>query len=137
MLVLRSIFSSTTPAIFLAAIETVDEAKWRHAWELKVFGYINLTRAMLSHMKPRGKGVIVNVIGMAGVTHPPEYICGTMGNAALEAFTKGVGKGSIEYGVRVLGMHPPSTRTDRIILKTAITPLRSASIEVIFAVQAS
>ena len=96
-------------------IELVDEARWRHAWELKVFGYINLTRAMLAHMKPRGKGVIVNVVGMAGVTHPPEYICGTMGNAALEAFTKGVGKGSIEYGVRVLGMHPPATRTDRII----------------------
>ncbi|MEO7322501.1 MAG: SDR family NAD(P)-dependent oxidoreductase, partial [Burkholderiales bacterium] len=72
-------------------IETVDETRWRHAWELKVFGYINLTRAMLAHMKPRGKGVIVNVVGMAGVTHPPEYICGTMGNAALEAFTKGVG----------------------------------------------
>ncbi len=97
------------------SIETVDDARWRHAWELKVFGYINLTRAMLAHMKPRGKGVIVNVVGMAGVTHPPEYICGTMGNAALEAFTKGVGKGSIEYGVRVLGMHPPATRTDRII----------------------
>ena len=96
-------------------IELLDEARWRHAWELKVFGYINLTRAMLAHMKPRGKGVIVNVVGMAGVTHPPEYICGTMGNAALEAFTKGVGKGSIEYGVRVLGMHPPATRTDRII----------------------
>ena len=47
-------------------------------------------------MKPRGKGVIVNVVGMAGVTHPAEYICGTTGNAALEAFTKGVGKGSIE-----------------------------------------
>ena len=96
-------------------IEVIDEAKWRHAWELKVFGYVNLTRAMLAHMKPRGKGVIVNVVGMAGVTHPPEYICGTVGNAALEAFTKGVGKGSIEYGVRVLGMHPPSTRTDRIV----------------------
>jgi 3-oxoacyl-[acyl-carrier protein] reductase len=97
------------------SIETIDEALWRHAWELKVFGYINLTRAMLAHMRPRGKGVIVNVVGMAGVTHPAEYICGTMGNAALEAFTKGVGKGSIEYGVRVLGMHPPATRTDRII----------------------
>jgi 3-oxoacyl-[acyl-carrier protein] reductase len=97
------------------SIEAVDEARWRHAWELKVFGYINLTREMLARMKPRGKGVIVNVIGMAGVTHPAEYICGAMGNAGLEAFTKGVGKGSIEFGVRVLGMHPPATRTDRII----------------------
>ena len=23
-------------------IEAIDEAKWRHAWELKVFGYVNL-----------------------------------------------------------------------------------------------
>jgi NAD(P)-dependent dehydrogenase (short-subunit alcohol dehydrogenase family) len=96
-------------------IAAIDEERWRHAWELKVFGYINLTREMLARMKPRGKGVIVNVVGMAGVTHPAEYICGTTGNAALEAFTKGAGKGSIEYGVRVLGMHPPATRTDRII----------------------
>ena len=26
------------------ALDAIDEAKWRHAWELKVFGYINLTR---------------------------------------------------------------------------------------------
>ena len=96
-------------------IETINEELWRHAWELKVFGYINLTREMFTRMKARGKGVIVNIVGMAGVTHPAEYICGAMGNAALEAFTKGVGKGSIEFGVRVLGMHPPATRTDRII----------------------
>src|SRR5688572_17120882 len=31
-------------------IDTVDEAKWRHAWELKVFGYINLTRAIFARM---------------------------------------------------------------------------------------
>lgn len=97
------------------SIETVSEDTWRHAWELKVFGYINLTRETVARMKPRGRGVIVNVIGMAGVTHPAEYICGTTGNAALEAFTKGVGKGSIQFGVRVLGLHPPATRTERII----------------------
>ncbi len=96
-------------------IENVNEELWRHAWELKVFGYINLTREMITRMKARGNGVIVNIVGMAGVTHPSEYICGAMGNAALEAFTKAAGKGSIEYGVRVLGMHPPATRTDRII----------------------
>jgi NAD(P)-dependent dehydrogenase (short-subunit alcohol dehydrogenase family) len=94
---------------------SMDEERWRHAWELKVFGYINLTREMYARMKPRGAGVIVNIVGMAGVTHPSEYVCGATGNAALEAFTKGVGKGSIEFGVRVLGVHPPATRTDRIV----------------------
>src|SRR6266700_3858105 len=28
------------------SIDKIDEATWRHAWDLKVFGYINLTRAV-------------------------------------------------------------------------------------------
>jgi 3-oxoacyl-[acyl-carrier protein] reductase len=96
-------------------IETVDEAKWRHAWELKVFGFINLTRELYPRMKARKSGVIVNVIGMAGESHPFEYICGAAGNAGLAAFTKAMGKGSREHGVRVIGVHPPATRTDRIV----------------------
>lgn len=96
-------------------IETVDEAKWRHAWELKVFGFINLARELYVGMKARKSGVIVNVIGMAGETHPYEYICGAAGNAGLAAFTKAMGKGSREHGVRVVGVHPPATRTDRIV----------------------
>jgi len=96
-------------------IETVDEAKWRHAWELKVFGFINLTRELYPRMKARKSGVIVNVIGMAGESHPFEYVCGATANAGLAAFTKAMGKGSREHGVRVVGVHPPSTKTDRII----------------------
>ena len=100
------------------SIETVDEARWRDAWELKVFGYINLTRAVLTGMYARKSGVIVNVIGMAGVKPPYDYICGAVGNAALNAFTKGVGSGSPNHGVRVLGVNPAATRTDRIITLT-------------------
>ena len=96
-------------------IEAVDEAKWRHAWELKVFGYVNLTRELFGRMKARNSGVIVNVIGMAG-EHPSfEYVCGSVANAGLGAFTKAMGKGSTAFGVRVLGVHPPATRTDRIV----------------------
>lgn len=96
-------------------IETVDETKWRHAWELKMFGFINLTRELYARMKERKSGVIVNVIGMAGETHPYEYVCGAAANAGLAAFTKAMGKGSREHGVRVVGVHPPATKTDRII----------------------
>src|ERR1044071_2716828 len=44
----------------------VDEETWRKAWELKVFGYINLTRAVYAAMKKRKSGVIINIIGSAG-----------------------------------------------------------------------
>src|SRR6185437_16200227 len=70
------------------SIDKIDEATWRHAWELKVFGYVNLTRAIYAQMKARGGGgVIVNDIGAAGEKFDANYICGSAGNAALMAFT--------------------------------------------------
>ena len=96
-------------------LEALDEAKWRHAWELKVFGYVNLTREIYTRMKARQHGVIVNIIGMAAENPTFEYICGSTANAGLAAFTKSLGKGSPKDGIRVVGIHPPSTRTDRIV----------------------
>ena len=95
------------------SLESVDEAKWRHAWELKVFAYINLSRELYARMRERKSGVIVNVIGMAAEKPNFDYICGSTANAGLAAFTKALGKGP--HGVRVLGVHPPATRTDRIV----------------------
>ena len=95
-------------------LEALDDAKWRHAWELKVFGFINLTRELYPRLKQR-KGVIVNVIGMAAEHGTFEYICGATANAGLANFTKALGRGYAQNGVRVVGVHPPSTRTDRII----------------------
>jgi short-subunit dehydrogenase len=51
----------------------IDEAKWRAAWDLKVFGYINLSRLFYPVLKRRA-GVIVNIIGAAGEILDPEYI---------------------------------------------------------------
>src|SRR5258708_2607190 len=33
------------------SLARVDDAAWRHAWDLKVFGYINLTREIYAAMK--------------------------------------------------------------------------------------
>jgi NAD(P)-dependent dehydrogenase (short-subunit alcohol dehydrogenase family) len=55
----------------------VDEARWRTAWDLKVLGTINMTRAFYPLMKARSGGAIINVIGNAARTHDPDYICGS------------------------------------------------------------
>ena len=86
---------------------------WRTSWDLKVFGYIDFSRSMLEHMKKRGKGVILNVIGIAGEKLQAQYIIGSTGNAALIAFTKALGSQSCDFGVRVLGVNPGMTMTDR------------------------
>jgi NAD(P)-dependent dehydrogenase (short-subunit alcohol dehydrogenase family) len=92
----------------------VDEDAWRKGWELKVFGYINLTRAMYSEMKARGRGVILNNIGNGGQNFDFNYIAGTTGNAALMAFTCALGGRSLEDGIRVVGVNPGPVATERI-----------------------
>src|SRR6201997_2529777 len=44
---------------------SIDDGKWRQAWDLKVFGYISFCRVMYAQMKARGAGVIINIIGAA------------------------------------------------------------------------
>jgi NAD(P)-dependent dehydrogenase (short-subunit alcohol dehydrogenase family) len=102
------------------SIDKIDEATWRHAWELKVFGYINLTRAIYAQMKARGGGVIVNDIGAAGEKFDANYICGSAGNAALMAFTRALGGKSLADNIRVVGINPGPVGTDRhvTLLKT-------------------
>ena len=98
----------------------VDEDTWRNAWDLKVFGYINLTRAVYAQMKARGHGVIVNDIGAAGEKFDANYVCGSAGNAALMAFTRALGGKSLHDNIRVVGINPGPVGTDRhvTLLKT-------------------
>jgi 3-oxoacyl-[acyl-carrier protein] reductase len=96
------------------ALANIDDARWRQAWELKLFGYINLVRAMLPVMTARGSGVIANIIGMAGAAPRSDYIAGSTANAALMAFTQALGATSPRSGVRVFGINPSPTRSDRM-----------------------
>jgi len=96
-------------------VEEIDEERWRSAWDLKVFGYINLTREYFRRMKTRRSGVIVNIIGNGGERLDSAYIAGATGNAALMAFTRALGGSSAEVDVRVLGVNPGPVATERLV----------------------
>jgi NAD(P)-dependent dehydrogenase (short-subunit alcohol dehydrogenase family) len=95
------------------SLEQIDEARWRTAWNLKVLGYINLTREIYGAMAARGRGVIVNVIGTAGNIVPASYIAGVSGSASLVAFTQALGGMSLDRGVRVVGVSPGDVLNER------------------------
>jgi NAD(P)-dependent dehydrogenase (short-subunit alcohol dehydrogenase family) len=97
------------------SLDDLDEAAWRAGWDLKVFGYIGLTRHYLSKMRARRRGVIINIIGTAGERPIPVYLSGSMGNASLMSFTVALGAASPEHGVRVLGVNPGPVLTDRVV----------------------
>ena len=92
----------------------VDQATWRAAWDLKMFGYIGVTRAFYARMAARKSGVIVNVIGAAGERMSASYIAGSTANAGLMAFTRALGGSSPNVGVRVVGINPGPVSTGRL-----------------------
>lgn len=109
------IFVNNAGGIPSGTITAVDEASWRAAWDLKVFGYINLMRGIYPKMVERGKGVIINVIGQAGEEQMPDYIAGSSGNAALISLNNSLGLASFKHGVRVVAVNPAATQTERLV----------------------
>ena len=95
---------------------TLDEDTWRRAWDLKVFGYVNLCRSVYRTMKAKRRGVIVNVLGNAGERLNAAYIAGSTANAGLMAFTRALGGVSHKDGIRVVGVSPGPVATDRLVL---------------------
>lgn len=100
-------------AIPPGALLDVDDHAWRRAWDLKVFGFISMARAVYPRMAAQKSGVIINIIGGAGEKFPPGYIAGASGNAALMAFSKALGRSSTADGIRVVGINPGAIATER------------------------
>jgi hypothetical protein len=100
-------------AIPQGTITDLDDENWRSSWDLKVFGFINLTREIYRDMCGRKRGVIINVIGSAGARPTPGYLAGSMANSALMTMSCALGSDSPRFGVRVMGLNPTATATDR------------------------
>ena len=92
----------------------VDEDTWRRTWDLKQFGYVGITRIVYKEMCRRRRGVIVNIVGTGGIVTSADYICGGLNNRALIQFTVSLGGASVRHGVRVCGVNPGATETQRL-----------------------
>lgn len=112
------ILVNSAGAIPRGTLLEIDEERWRKAWDLKLFGAINLTREIYGPMCQRGKGVIVNIAGIAGERPDAYYIAGSCANAALIMFSRSLGGDSIRHGVRVLAVNPGPVETEKHINDT-------------------
>jgi NAD(P)-dependent dehydrogenase (short-subunit alcohol dehydrogenase family) len=104
-------------AIPQGSITSLDDKTWREAWDLKLFGFINLTREIYREMCEKKRGVIINVAGTAGARPTANYMAGSMANAALMTMSCALGAESVDYGVRVVAVNPGGTETDRQVVR--------------------
>lgn len=87
---------------------------WRDALDAKFFTYINTMNPIAQQMAKRGYGAIVNVIGAGGKTASPIHLPGGSANAALMLATAGMAAAFGPKGVRVNGVNPGQTLTERL-----------------------
>ncbi len=96
-------------------------ADWRAAMDAKFFTYVNAFDPLAKRMAARGRGVVVNVIGMGGKVASPTHLPGGAANAALMLATAGLANAYASRGVRVVGVNPGLTETERLASGLAAT----------------
>jgi NAD(P)-dependent dehydrogenase (short-subunit alcohol dehydrogenase family) len=87
---------------------------WRASMDAKYFSYIHVIDPLIKRMAARGHGAIVNVIGSGGKVATATHISGGAANAALMLATAGLANAYAGKGVRVIGINPGPTKTERV-----------------------
>jgi NAD(P)-dependent dehydrogenase (short-subunit alcohol dehydrogenase family) len=103
------------------AVDELSPAHWRESMDAKFFSYINVIDPMVKRMAERGSGVIVNVIGIGGKVASTTHLSGGAANSALMLATAGLGVAYAKNGVRVVGVNPGFTETERLSKSLAAT----------------
>ena len=94
--------------------DDLTPAAWRAGMDAKYFSYINVIDPLIKKMGKRGRGVVVNVIGAGGKVASPTHLAGGAANAALMLATAGLAYAYASKGVRVVGLNPGVTKTERV-----------------------
>jgi 3-oxoacyl-[acyl-carrier protein] reductase len=94
-------------------LEDLTEDQWMASLNLKFMGYVRSVRAVIPHMRQRGEGSIVLVVGNDGLK--PSYWEMTAGvaNAADINFASSVAEQYGRYGVRINTVNPGPVNTGR------------------------
>jgi NAD(P)-dependent dehydrogenase (short-subunit alcohol dehydrogenase family) len=94
-------------------LEDLTEDQWQASLNLKFMGYVRSVRAVIGHMRERGEGAIVLVVGNDGLK--PSYWEMTAGvaNAADINFASSVAEQYGRYGIRINTVNPGPVSTDR------------------------
>ncbi len=93
-------------------LEELSEEQWMSSLNLKFMGYVRAVRAVIPHMRERGEGAIVLVVGNDGLK--PSYWEMTAGaaNAADINFAASMAEQYGRHGVRVNTVNPGPVNTD-------------------------
>ncbi|UGT44132.1 SDR family NAD(P)-dependent oxidoreductase [Nocardia yamanashiensis] len=96
----------------LGAVEEVSDPAVRAAFDVNVFGALNIQRAVLPHLRVQRHGHIVNISSVAGVVGIPGWGLYNATKFAMEGFSEATSQELAPLGIKVTLIEPGYFRTD-------------------------
>jgi 3-oxoacyl-[acyl-carrier protein] reductase len=94
-----------------APLWELSDEDWQDVLRIDLTSVFLVTRAVIPHMRERGRGAIVSVSSIAGKEGTPRLIPYSVAKAGIIAFTKALGKEVIGDGIRVNCVAPGVVQT--------------------------
>ncbi len=94
--------------------DEIDVAALHQAMDAKYFACTHVMQAVVPAMAERGRGAVVNIVGMGGRIGKPTHIPGGAANAALMLASVGYARAYADKGVRINAINPGLTQTTRV-----------------------
>ena len=91
--------------------EGASDASVRSVYETNVFGVMNVTRAVLPHMRERRRGQIINISSAGGFFALPTMSVYCSSKFAVEGFSEGLSHELAPLGIRVKLIEPGGVLT--------------------------
>lgn len=92
-------------------VEDLPLGEWRIQFDTNVFGLVGVTRAVLSHMRERGSGHIINISSISGVAGFPGLSAYSASKFAVEGFSEALRFEALPFGVHVSVVEPGPFKT--------------------------
>lgn len=92
-------------------VEELSLQEWRKQFDVNVFGLIDVTHAVLPHMRQQQSGRIINLSSISGRFGFPGLAPYTASKHAVEGFSESLRLEMLPFGVDVVLIEPGSYRT--------------------------
>ncbi|AZM61086.1 MULTISPECIES: SDR family NAD(P)-dependent oxidoreductase [unclassified Streptomyces] len=108
----------------LGALEEVTDAEARSLFDLNVFGLINMTRAVLPHMRAAGAGKIVHIGSRSGFEGEPGVSMYNASKFAVAGISEALAVELEPFGIQSMVVEPGVFRTDFLDTSSLATAAR-------------
>ncbi|UOZ04440.1 oxidoreductase [Amycolatopsis sp. WQ 127309] len=96
----------------VGAVEELTMAELRGLMEVMFFGAVEVTKAVVPHLRAQGSGTIVQISSMGGQLSMPGFGAYCAAKFALEGLSEALAAEVAPFGVRVLIVEPGAFRTE-------------------------